>query len=80
MSQLLDVRETEPRAVRDKAIMELLYSSALRVSELTQLNCDDLDMWDRTVRVMGKGSKERIVPVGSWALTALRSWLRYRRR
>ena len=80
MTQLLNVPETEPRAVRDKAIMELLYSSALRVSELTQLDCDDLDLWDRCVRVMGKGSKERIVPVGTYALTALRSWLRYRRK
>ena len=55
--------------------MELLYSSGLRVGELTSLNLDDLDLGGGMVRVMGKGGKERIVPIGSRAVEALRSYL-----
>ncbi len=62
-------------ALRDHAIMELLYSSGLRLSELTGLDLADLDLLDRTVRVIGKGNKTRIVPVGRKAITALRKWL-----
>ena len=60
---------------RDRAIIELLYSSGLRVSELTGLDIADLDLESGMVRVMGKGGKERIVPVGSQALDALRKYL-----
>jgi len=60
---------------RDKAIMELLYSSGLRVSELTGLNIGDLDRSSGMVRVLGKGNKERIVPVGSAALQAVDAYL-----
>ena len=63
-----------PLAVRDKAIMELLYSSGLRLAELTGLALDDVNFRDATVRVTGKGAKTRIVPVGSFALAALRDW------
>ncbi|MEI7815932.1 MAG: tyrosine recombinase XerC [Desulfuromonadales bacterium] len=62
-------------ALRDRAILELLYSSGLRVSELTGLNIGELDVTGGTVRVTGKGGKERIVPVGSRALEALRVYL-----
>jgi integrase/recombinase XerC len=69
----LDPRE---RAVllRDAAIMELLYASGIRVSELCGLDVGDLDSGRRTVRVLGKGSKERTVPVGLPAERAVRSW------
>jgi integrase/recombinase XerC len=61
-------------APRDSAMMELFYSSGLRLSELTQLRWGDLDLEDGQVRVLGKGSKTRILPVGRFAITALR-WL-----
>jgi integrase/recombinase XerC len=64
--------------VRDRAIMELLYSSGLRLSELTGLNLGDVNFEDGLVQVMGKGSKQRIVPVGRKALEALQSWHRLR--
>jgi integrase/recombinase XerC len=65
-------------AVRDKAIMELFYSSGLRLDELVGLDLSALDLADRTVRVLGKGRKTRIVPVGRKADAALRVWLRDR--
>lgn len=65
----------DPVAVRDVAIIELLYASALRVSELVGLNLADIDHDDRTVRVLGKGSKERVVPYGAPAATALADYL-----
>ncbi len=73
--RLMDLGETKTLAVRDKAILELLYSSGLRLAELTGLTIDGVDFKDATVRVTGKGKKTRIVPVGSHALAALREWL-----
>ena len=61
--------------LRDTAILELLYASGLRVSELTGLDLDDVDRGARTVRVLGKGRKERVVPFGSKAAHALDAWL-----
>jgi integrase/recombinase XerC len=60
---------------RDLAMMELLYSSGLRLAELLSLDVMGLDLNDQTVRVTGKGRKTRIVPVGSKAVTALRQWI-----
>jgi integrase/recombinase XerC len=74
MARLVDIPGDGPIVDRDRAILELLYSSGLRLTELTNLNCGDVDMLDATVRVTGKGSKDRIVPVGRHALRALRKW------
>lgn len=60
---------------RDKAILELLYSSGIRVSELSGLDMGDIDLREGLVKVKGKGKKERIVPVGSKAIEAIRSYL-----
>ncbi|SRR5579885_46904 len=65
----------DARTLRDRAILELLYGSGLRVSELVGLNLEDLDLADRELRVMGKGRKQRQVPVGRRAAAALKPWL-----
>src|SRR5688572_107013 len=78
LNQLLDIPPENALAVRDKAIMELFYSSGLRLDELVGLDLGQLDLADRTVRVLGKGRKVRIVPVGRKADEALRLWLRER--
>jgi integrase/recombinase XerC len=61
--------------LRDQVVMELLYAGGLRVSELCGLDLDDVDLSRRTVRVLGKGRKERVVPVGVPAVTAVTRWL-----
>lgn len=65
----------EPAALRDRAMLELLYGSGLRISELTGLDVDDVDRVERLVRVRGKGSKDRVVPFGAVAAAALDQWL-----
>ncbi len=70
--------ERDPLMVRDRAILELFYSSGLRLAELAGLNRVDMDFADRTVRVTGKGDKPRVIPVGGPALAALRAWLAVR--
>src|SRR5271169_6440991 len=64
MARLVEIPVSDPLSTRDRAIMELLYSSGLRLAELVGLNLTSLDLGDRVVRVLGKGSKARIVPVG----------------
>ncbi len=71
--------DDESRDARDLAIVELLYGSGLRVSELCGLRHDDLDLPQTQVRVWGKGSKQRLVPLSDPAVAALRSWLRHHR-
>jgi integrase/recombinase XerC len=71
--------EGEPRDLRDQAILELLYATGIRVSELCQLDVDDVDRERRVVRVLGKGRKERSVPYGLPALQALDRWCIYGR-
>jgi site-specific recombinase XerD len=66
---------TDPVALRDRAVLELLYGSGLRVAELCRLSLDDLDVDGRWVRVMGKGSKERTLPLGDFAAAAVGEYL-----
>ncbi|MGC2460027.1 MAG: site-specific integrase, partial [Steroidobacteraceae bacterium] len=75
MAQLLSRKPNNALQVRDLALMELFYSSGLRLAELTGLKLRDLDLKLGQVRVLGKGRKERIAPVGSMAVKALRLWL-----
>ncbi|MEO0972732.1 MAG: tyrosine recombinase XerC [Pseudomonadota bacterium] len=79
MAKLLTVdAQDDPLALRDLAIMELLYSSGLRLAELTDADVNDLDLRDATIRVTGKGAKVRLVPVGRQARDALQRWLAVR--
>ncbi len=77
MAKLLDMpaAATGLSAQRDAALLELLYSSGLRIQELCQLNAEDLDLWGGMVRVFGKGSRERMVPVGESAQKRLHAYL-----
>ena len=72
--QLVEVPTDAPLGLRDRALLELLYSSGLRVSELCALRWHDLDLEEGHVTVLGKGSKQRMVPVGSHARNALAAW------
>ena len=77
--QLLNIPdESDPLAVRDRAMMELFYSSGLRLSELVGLDLGDLRFDERQLRVLGKGNKERILPIGRMALEWLGKWLALR--
>ena len=76
--RLLEVKAGSFLKIRDKAMFELLYSSGLRLSELTGLAPGDVNYEEGTVRVTGKGSKTRIVPIGSKAIAALNAWLELR--
>jgi len=81
VSAVLDVAavaadDQEPIHLRDRAMVELLYASGIRVGELVSLDIDDVDFGANLVRVMGKGARERTVPFGGPAATALQGWLR----
>jgi len=78
ISQALDHQPEDPLEVRDLAILELMYSSGLRLAELVSLDRDRLDLDGLEVRVTGKGNKDRIVPVGRTAAGALQRWLAVR--
>ena len=79
MSKLLEMPDdSEPLGRRDRAILELFYASGLRLSELVGLDVDDVNLSARMVRVMGKGSKERIVPFNQATASTLRAWLKDR--
>jgi len=75
ISRLLDIQGKEPLMLRDRALMELMYSSGLRLAELVNLNINDLDRRDALVTVTGKGNKTRVLPVGRLALQAIDAWL-----
>lgn len=72
-----NIRTTQ--GIRDKAMLELLYATGMRVSELTKLNLGDIDLSESEIIVKGKGSKERIVLMGSYSILALKDYLKYAR-
>jgi len=78
VARLLDIKDSSPLAIRDKAIMELFYSSGLRLSELAGLRWDQIDFASSLITVTGKGNKTRMVPVGSYARAALEEWRKAR--
>jgi integrase/recombinase XerC len=78
--RLMNLEGDDAQTIRDRAVLELFYSSGLRLAELTGLAPGDVNFGDATVCVTGKGGKTRIVPVGSKALHALRAWLEVRSR
>ncbi|SQH78473.1 site-specific tyrosine recombinase [Shewanella benthica] len=78
VTHLLEIDADDLLSVRDKAIMELFYSSGLRLAELAALDVLAIRFAERQVKVLGKGSKERIVPVGRCAIQAIQAWLALR--
>jgi len=77
-AQLVEIDDKDPLAVRDRAMLELIYSSGLRLAELISLNLNDIDFSDRILTVTGKGNKTRSVPVGKHAIKAIKNWLKIR--
>ncbi|MDX1656527.1 MAG: tyrosine recombinase XerC, partial [Candidatus Competibacteraceae bacterium] len=77
-SRLLTVDPEDTLEIRDRAMVELFYSCGLRLAELVNLTLEDLDLADASVRVLGKGSRTRLVPVGSQARRALADWFKVR--
>jgi len=77
-THLVEIQGDGPLVLRDRALMEIIYSSGLRLAEAVALDIDSIDRHDATVRVVGKGSKARVVPVGREALKALARWLQVR--
>lgn len=78
LDHLLNIEQQDPLAIRDRAMMELLYACGLRLAELRGLESSHIDWQQQTLRVTGKGRKQRIVPFGSKARTALEHWLQQR--
>jgi integrase/recombinase XerC len=76
--KLVDVKGDDVLSVRDHAILELFYSSGLRLSELINLNMNQMDFTEGTITVTGKGNKTRIVPLGNHAIIAMQQWLKLR--
>ena len=78
LNQLLDLEDTDPLTLRDKAMMELFYSSGLRLAELVSVDLNQINQQDRSLVVVGKGNKSRQLPVGKMALAAINHWLTVR--
>ena len=79
VQKLLDAPgEADILAIRDKAILEVLYSSGVRVSELVEMSVDDIDLVEGVLRVRGKGRKDRLTPIGSQAIAALQRYFEHR--
>jgi integrase/recombinase XerC len=77
-AQLVDIKPQNDLDYRDRAILELFYSSGLRLSELAGINFADMDLAGRTLQVTGKGGKARVLPIGRYARDAISSWLERR--
>ena len=75
IDKLLDIKLETPYNYRNKAMLELMYATGLRISELINLKTNDIDLLEGTVIVMGKGSKERIIPIGDYAIDYLKKYL-----
>ena len=75
--KILDIKNetSDWKLLRDKAMLELLYSCGIRAGELVSLNVEDIDMQEKVIKIRGKGNKERIVPIGRYALKALKEYL-----
>lgn len=78
LSHLLNYQAKDWIDIRDKALVELLYSSGLRLAEAANLDLEDIDLQQKQVLVTGKGSKQRLLPLGSMAIIALEAWLHIR--
>ncbi len=79
VGRLLDAPpENKQLGIRDRAILETIYSAGLRVGELVAINDEDIDLDDRIVRIRGKGRRERLAPLGSFAERAIKKWLKIR--
>ena len=75
VDKLLDIEVIDHISARNKAMLELMYASGLRVTELINLKPNDVDLKNNTVRTMGKGKKERIIPIGDYATVAVKNYL-----
>ena len=75
VDNLLDINLNTPFDYRNKAMLEVMYASGIRVSELVNLKLQDVDLSDEVIRINGKGSKQRIVPLGEYATLALKEYI-----
>lgn len=78
INQLLEINLNDPLSVRDRTMMELMYSAGLRLSEMVNLNCREINLLDAEIRVTGKGNKTRKLPFGRTAATWIQRWLSMR--
>lgn len=78
--RLLEINASSDIAIRDRAMFELFYTAGIRLSELTQLNCDSVDCKAGIIQVIGKGRKARILPIGVKAINALERWMKIRQQ
>ncbi|MCW8996145.1 MAG: tyrosine recombinase XerC [Psychromonas sp.] len=78
MFQLLNIDEKDPLSIRDQCMMELMYSSGLRLSELVAINLADIKLSAKELMVTGKGSKQRLLPITDSAVNAIKQWLKIR--
>ncbi|MCF6299597.1 MAG: tyrosine recombinase XerC [Proteobacteria bacterium] len=77
VNRLLEISDNSEIALRDKALLELFYSSGLRLNELSHSKWLDIDMAQQLITVLGKGNKQRVIPVGKKAILALKKWQQY---